>query len=48
MNKNETKKISNVHMLMKSWINERCSPDLLPYNNLVNDLLEQLEVQVKI
>jgi len=35
-------------MLMKSWINERCSPDILPYNNLVNDLLEQLEVQVNI
>ena len=31
---------------MKSWINERCSPDILPYDNLVNDLLEQLEVQV--
>jgi len=44
----ETEEISDVHMLMKSWINERCSPDLLPYNNLVNDLLEQLEVQSEI
>lgn len=44
----EPEEISDVHMLMKSWINERCSPDLLPYNNLVNDLLEQLEVQSEI
>jgi len=44
----DPEEISDVHMLMKSWINERCSPDLLPYNNLVNDLLEQLEVQSEI
>ncbi|ORX54779.1 GINS complex, Sld5 component [Piromyces finnis] len=44
----EQEEISDVHMLMKSWINERCSPDILPYNNLVNDLLEQLEVQSEI
>ncbi|KAG4092449.1 GINS complex, Sld5 component [Neocallimastix lanati (nom. inval.)] len=44
----DSEEISDVHMLMKSWINERCSPDILPYNNLVNDLLEQLEVQSEI
>ncbi|ORX87417.1 GINS complex, Sld5 component [Anaeromyces robustus] len=44
----DTEEISDVILLMKSWINERCSPDILPYNNLVNDLLEQLEVQSEI
>jgi len=44
----DQEEISDVHMLMKSWINERCSPDILPYDNLVNDLLEQLEVQSEI
>jgi len=44
----DLEEISDVHMLMKLWIKERCSPDILPYNDLVNDLLEQLEVQSEI
>ena len=38
---------SDVKSLTQAWINERCSPELLPYEGpLITNLIEMLDAQV--
>lgn len=34
-----------IEELTRAWCNEKCAPELLPYNRLVDELLEQTTVQ---